>query len=675
MTGSARYRPWVIGGAVIVYLVLALVLASWAAGAIFFLLHKAAPHHVTPLTWPTYARFYWGNGRQRQLLVVSALVPGALALFVLGFLMSCLTEPERELHGSARFASRKEVDAAGLTGPAGIIVGKHEGRFLQFPGQQFVLLAAPTRSGKGVSFVIPNLLNWPDSAVVLDIKLENFQLTSKFRADHGQAVFLFNPYAEDGRTHRWNPLDGISRDPNLRVGDLLTLASALYPSNPGDKDAFWADTAKNLFLGIALMLMDDAKPSLTFGEILRQSSGQGRGLKDYLADRINARAQAGAPYSSDCLQALNRFLSTTDNTLANVIASFNAPLVPFANPLIDAATATSDFDIAKVRDQRMSVYIGIQPNRLADAALLLNLFFSQLINLNTKELPTANRHPFQCLLILDEFTAVGKIGVLAKANAYISGYGLRLLTIIQSVAQLEGVYGPHDARTLITNHAMQVLFTPREQKDANAYSEMLGTYTVKSTSKGLSTNRGFAGGGSRSENVSDQRRALLLPQELKDLPDDEQIIVLEHTRPIRCHKARFFREHVFVDRLKGVSATLNQARGMPKRDALDKAAFSDGELSVCVPQLKLEAHVARVEGRTRLLRPDEEIDMDRLDHDVGDLPTFERPDDPRAEEVDHFVSGYQMLAGVQIDPIDLSSELEDMVENTGLVEDNVLMEA
>lgn len=657
MTNRSPYRPWIIAGAIVAYLGVALTLASWASGALFYAMHKAIPHAVTPLTWPTYARFYWGNGHQRQLLLLSALLPGALALFPLGPILGRLGRPEPELHGSARFATAKDIRDAGLTGSSGIIVGKLGNRFLHFPGQQFVLLAAPTRSGKGVGFVIPNLLNWPQSCVVLDIKLENFLLTSGFRARHGQKVYLFAPYAEDGQTHRWNPLDGISRDPNQRVGDLLTLAGTLYPANPGDKDAFWADSARNLFLGLALMLLESPDLPVTLGEILRQSSGKGRALKDYLIERINARVQAGTPYSGDCIDALNRFLSASENTLANIISSFTAPLVPFANPIIDAATAVSDFDISRVRDERMTVYIGIQPNRLADAALLINVLFSQLINLNTRALPSAEAHSLQCLLILDEFPALGKIGVLARANAFIAGYGLRLLTIIQSVAQLEGVYGHHDARTLVTNHAMQVLFTPREQRDANAYSEMLGFYTVKSTSKGTSFNRGFASGGSRSENVSDQRRALLLPQELKALPDDEQIIVVEATKPIRCERTRFYREPVFTDRLKTVSSGLAMVRGLPTRSQLDLAAFAHRELACAVPTLDIDGHVARVEGRTRPLGPEEAVDVSKLDCDIAALPSFDNPDEPTETEVQDFVTAYQQLAKLGMERLDL--DLED----------------
>lgn len=110
-----------------------------------------------------------------------------------------------------------------------LVVGRWRGRYLRFAGQQFVLLAAPARSGKGVGIMIPNLLTYSDSVVVLDIKQENFRLTAGFRRAHGQAVYLFNPFAEDGRTHRYNPLSVIA-DGMFRVGDILAIGYVLYPA-------------------------------------------------------------------------------------------------------------------------------------------------------------------------------------------------------------------------------------------------------------------------------------------------------------------------------------------------------------------------------------------------------------------------------------------------------------
>lgn len=279
------------------------------------------------------------------------------------------------------------MNAPALIDAPAIVVGIWRGRYLRFTGQQFVLLAAPARSGKGVSIVIPNLLSYPDSVVVLDIKRENYAITAGFRLAHGQEVYLFDPFAEDGRTHRFNPLSSIS-DGLFRVGDILAIGYALYP--PNGHDDFWKDQARNLFLGIVLLLSEwrDARRTgrgesipdypVTMGEVLRQSSGHGMPVKAYLQ---RALVQHRALLSGACVDALNRFLSNDDKVLASILATFHAPLTIWANPIVDAATSANDFDLRDVRRRRMSVYIGITPDHLSEAALLVNLVFSQLVNL------------------------------------------------------------------------------------------------------------------------------------------------------------------------------------------------------------------------------------------------------------------------------------------------------
>ncbi|WP_322104050.1 type IV secretory system conjugative DNA transfer family protein [Paraburkholderia sp. J41] len=471
-----------------------------------------------------------------------------------------------------------------------IVVGVWRGRYLCFTGQQFVLLAAPARSGKGTGIVIPNLLSFPDSVVVLDVKQENYAITAGFRRAHGQEVYLFNPFAEDGRTHRYNPLSAIS-DGLFRVGDILAIGYALYP--PGGHDDFWKDQARNLFLAIVLLLCEwrDARRAdrgtsipnypVTIGEVLRQSSGNGMPVKTYLQ---RALVQHRDLLSGQCVDALNRFLSNDDKVLASVLATFNAPLTIWANPVVDAATSANDFDPRDLRRRRISIYIGVTPDHLSEAALIVNLLFSQVINLNTKQLPEADPAlQFQCLLLLDEMTAIGKIHILARAVAYMAGYNLRLLSIVQSIAQLESVYGRADARTFITNHAMQILYAPREQKDANDYSEMLGTLTDQSRSVSRS-NAIFGGRGGSSESVSEQRRPLLLPQELKELGRDKEIIVLENTKPILADKICYWRDPEFASRVTTAPV---------------------------VPAMNLAHFSAVTERRLRDLQPDE-IDPDGM---------------------------------------------------------------
>ncbi|PRE45393.1 type IV secretory system conjugative DNA transfer family protein [Burkholderia multivorans] len=522
---------------------------------------------------------------------------------------------------------------AGIDGGPPLVVGVWRGRYLRFTGQQFVLLAAPARSGKGVGIVVPNLLSYPDSVVVLDIKQENFNLTAGYRRAHGQDVYLFNPFAEDGRTHRYNPLSAISGG-LFRVGDILAIGYALYPV--GGHDDFWKDQARNLFLGLVLLMCEwrDARRrgnldvpdyAVTMGEVLRQSSGNGMPVKAYLQQAL---LQSRRLLSGACVDALNRFLANDDKVLASILATFNAPLTIFANPIVDAATSASDFDPRDVRRRRMSIYIGVTPDHLTEAALLVNLVFSQVVNLNTKELPQDNPElKYQCLLLMDEFTSVGKIQIIARAVAYMAGYNLRLLSIVQSVSQLESVYGRADARTFVTNHAMQVIYAPREQKDANEYSEMLGTFTDRSRSVSRS-NAIFGGRGGSSESFSEQRRPLLLPQELKELGRDREIILLENTRPILAERICYWRDPVFTSRL---------------------------HVAPAVPAMDLVRFMAQVERRLRDVEPDD-VDETGVMHIAPEylevLQAWDPRDLPRHlndigdEEAAAYVERHFMLLGV-----------------------------
>ena len=234
-------------------------------------------------------------------------------------------------------------------------------------------------------------------------------------------------------------------------------------------------------------------------------------------------------------------MSNSDNTLAGIIATFNTALLSFQNPKVDLATSASDFDLREVRRKRMSIYFKIEPTKLKDARVLINLFFDQLLNLNTRKLPSQDK--YQCLVLLDEMTSIGTVNMIKQAVSYMAGYNMRLLTIIQNKSQLEDVYGKAGAVTLLSNHALMIMYapSPATQSDANEYSEMLGYETVKSKSKSHSK-----GGNSTSE--SDQKRALMLPQEIRELGKDNEIVTLENTKPIFCQKIKYYIDPAFRQR-------------------------------------------------------------------------------------------------------------------------------
>lgn len=539
-------------------LLISLLLGCYLSG---FILLQWLGLDKTPLLLTTWFKYYntldIPQVAKYSLQIKTSGIVGFGLTFLIGLigLIPIWRTASQSLHGEARFAGMADLSKAGFfkQTDTSIVVGKYNGKLLHYNGQQFALLAAPTRSGKGVGIVIPNLLSYKGSVVVLDIKQENFNLTSGYRKEVlGQEVYLFNPFAEDGRTHRWNPFTYVSSDPDQRVSDLMSIAAMLYPDGDS-RDKFWVAQARNAFLAFSLYCFDEHEvmadfpvegkenePACTLGKIYRLSSGNGTELKEYFT------SLSQQPYLSEATKtAFSGLISQEKETFGSIMGTFKEPLNPWINPVIDSATSADDFLLTDVRKKKMTIYIGILPNKLAESRVIVNLFFSQLINQNTKELPQDNpdlKH--QCMLLMDEFTSIGKVEIIAHSVSYMAGYNIRLFPIIQSVAQLDAVYGKEYARTIITNHALQIIYTPREQQDANEYSEMLGYTTVK--------RKNVSRGRERSVSESEERRALMLPQELKAMSQDKEIILYEGmSHPAQVGKIRYYQDGTFTKRLMG----------------------------------------------------------------------------------------------------------------------------
>lgn len=586
MTPNANSTFWRKLGLYIATPIGAVMLWNYLAGQIFLQIYLGSSDNASFATLYQYIYYHGKNHDVQKWLVLSSILS---AVFIGLMLKLVYSVNRRSLYGDARFATDKEIKKSGLLGEEGIIVGKHKKKYLMFPGTQHVIISAPTRSGKGVGIVIPNLLNWPESVVILDIKQENWDYTSGYRAKYGQDCYLFNPVATDYRTHRYNPLSYISADPNFRIDDVQKIANMLFPDQPGT-DVIWTATPRSLFLGVVLYLLETPGKPVTFGQVLRESLVDGDG-SEYFKRIIGERASTGQPLTPACVNALNAYCSiASDNTRSGVMVSFRSRLELWTNPIVDAATSANDFDLADVRKRRMSIYIGVTPDNLDRLAPLINLLFQQLIDQNTRKLPHQDKAiKYKCLLLMDEFTAIGKIPILAKGISFIAGYWLRMMPIIQSPAQNVEVYGEAAAETFTTNHALNIIYPPKasELKTARDISEWLGYQTVDGVS--VSKSRHF-GKKDPTESISDQRRALLLPQEITSLPEGVELVVAERVRPIVAKKIQYYADHSFIDRLKEVSPSLRQLGGkLPTQKQLEAVAHS-GELGTTVPLLDMDAH-------------------------------------------------------------------------------------
>lgn len=514
---------------------IAALLCAAISATIAWLILGLPTSRFDPLKVPHFFWYY-----RADPLVLRALGLGATAATAFTAVMAyMMLAPKKSLHGTAAFATEAEIRRGGLRAKSGIILGKKRGRFLVFGGSEHVIVEAPTRTGKGVGVVIPNLLTWTDSVVILDVKRENFEATAGFRANHGQHVFLFNPTDRAGRTARFNPLSYIERtNADEVIIELQKIATMLFVA-PERGEPFWSDSAKAGFIGVGAFIAQDEVQPFTIGAIYRaMTQGDMRAFYKFQLERSEL------DLSVACRSALNDFTNGADNTFAGIVQTITSKLSLWLNPDVDAATSASDFDLRELRSKPISLYLGVSPDELERVAPLYNLIFQQLIDLNVRALPDATT-PLQLLVILDEFPRLGRANVLLGAFSYVAGYGIRLLPVIQSRSQLRAVYGDNGAAEIIANCGVEIAFTPKELKVANELSERIGYIGQDSVSKSYSQDGLFS---KRSKSISDQRRALILPQDLMKFPAREMLIIRSGMSVVRANKITYYNDRFFMAR-------------------------------------------------------------------------------------------------------------------------------
>lgn len=509
-----------------------------------YIYSEMAGYPFAPLLWVSGLVY---EGAENQAVMLSGLGGLAGGIGLIAFVTVTMLPP-KPLHGSARLARTGEITGAGLyKAPAfSVLLGRHRGKLIAFNGDLHPFLAAATGTGKGIGFVVPNLLHWGGSMICLDIKGENFALTSGYRGEVlGQKVFRFDPLQEEGRTHGFNPLAYV-RDSELRVTDIQTIAAILVP--PEGNDPYWSNTARDLVMGL-LLLVVEAGPAkgwpVTIGQAHRlirteQESGE------YLSGLIATLDGEGVAVSDLCRRYILGFCNEPEKPRGSIKSSLVTKLTLWSNPLIDRATSRNDFDLRMFRREAMTVYLAIAPDDLARIGQLVRLLIEFFLSVNTKagETPADDAElKVPVLLLLDEFLSLGKMEKLVQSLAYVRGWGIRIATVIQSEAQLQALYGKELAEFFIDNHRARVYFRPpvHRRDMAEEISKLVGNTTVRQTSYGY-------GKGPRTRNVSEAGQAILDADEIANLTDTETIVLVEGLRPFIGEKIRYYRDKLFRQR-------------------------------------------------------------------------------------------------------------------------------
>lgn len=515
-----------------------------------------------------YWRFYFDNRQELNLSSNNYLVPKIwscsfgplLVLLTIAFIFRAPLidfrpfKKEETIHGDARWAKANEVKKMGLRKKNGCLLGKYGGKFLIADDYQHVLLFAPTGSGKGVGFVIPNLLFWNNSVIVHDIKLENYELTSGWRQKHlKQKVFLWNPASPDGISHCYNPLDWVSEKPGKMVDDVQKMASFLLP-----EQEFWQNEARSLLVGVMLYLVaDDSRPT-TLGEALRILRSDD--VSYTLAVILDTMGNDIHPVS---YMNIASYLQKPDKERGSVTSTATSSIELWANPLIDTTTASSDFNLHEFKKTPHSLYVGLTPDNITRLKPLMGMFYQQAAAFFTARIPT-KEDKYGVMMMMDEFPTLGKMDQFQAGIAYFRGYKVKLFLIIQDTQQLKGIYEEAGMNSFLSNSTYRITFAANNMETANLISQLLGNRTATQVSynkpKYLDLNPG-----ARSLHVSHVQRALLLPQEVIQLARDQQILLIESQRPIKSTKIFYFKENIFKNRVfKKVDIPIQEPY-MPKR--------------------------------------------------------------------------------------------------------------
>ena len=443
-------------------------------------------------------------------------------------------------HGSARFASQQE--RAAFLYSDGLLIGRdiETNRLLRYDGPAHLLTLAPTRAGKGVGTIIPNLLTAPRSVLVIDPKGENARIAIEARRRLG-AVHVLDPFGVTGLpVAAYNPLGRLSAL-SLDLGeDAASLAEALVMDPPGQvSEAHWNEEAKALLGGLIMFVVAHEEPDRkTLATVREYLSLPPERFLDLLGLMQETDAAGGL-----IARAANRFLGKSDREAASVMSSAQRHTHFLDSPRIAAATSRSDFQFSAMRHELTSVFLVLPPNRLDAYSRWLRLLVAQALQDIARDAEAAQagwkRLKEPTLFLLDEFAALGRLEAVERAMGLMAGYGVQLWPILQDMSQLKDLYGAR-ANTFVANAGVLQCFGVNDFETAKWLSQMIGRETTPYQSESLR-----AGDlPSVSHNVT--ARDLMTPDEIMQIAPNLQLVRVQAKPVMLLKKLRYFADREFA---------------------------------------------------------------------------------------------------------------------------------
>ena len=505
------------------------------------------------------------------------------------------------LHGSARWAEEKEIRTMGYFEGKGVYVGgwlkKYAGvallartlrgkpgevqLYLRHNGPEHILVFAPTRSGKGVGLILPTLLAWEGSSIVLDIKGENWALTAGWRKSQDQVVLRFDPSDPSGASAAFNPLEELRLDTMMAIPDVPNMAAMLVDPNGKGLEDHWSKAAFAMLAGAilhcAIMVRHSQGNTATLYDLSCMLADESRTIKDLFKEMVETPhakllqemfpgAEGGDKAHTFIASSAREMLNKAENEASGVVSTALTNLALYRDPVVALNTGHCDFRIHDLmnHDKPVNLYLVISPADIDRMRPLLRLMVDMIVRRICAKMEFADGgsvagYKHRLLLLLDEFTSLGKLPIMEKALAYIAGYGGKVYIIVQDITQLNAVYGKDNA--LMANCHVRIAYAPNTIETAKTLSDMTGKTTVVEEKVSLSGSR-TGHMKNASVNVTETARPLLTPDECMRLPGPEKdsqgrvikpgdmLIFTAGQSPIYGRQILYFFDPVFSARAK-----------------------------------------------------------------------------------------------------------------------------
>ncbi|MCM2294713.1 type IV secretory system conjugative DNA transfer family protein [Allorhizobium sp. BGMRC 0089] len=483
--------------------------------------------------------FYWGNAIVRKAAATALLIAALIAAMITLLLFRRKKEPL----GNAAFQTVSEISSGKFFRKKGHIFGKAGNRIIRALDDGHHLVIGPTRSGKGVGYVITNALMHVGSMIVTDLKGEVWNATAGYRVSQGNRVFRFAPGQDF--SHRYNPLDFVRPDIGDRTTDIQNIALTLIPEKGGD-GAIWSQLAQQIAAALISYILesDRFEGRRNLGE-LNNLINSGQSLQEKMENILRRERDL----SKFTIQGFNQFIQMPEKTAGSALTDLQAALNPWKNEKIAASTAMTDHAfkdaIYNLKKQPSSIYITPNVSDMTLLRPLMALFVQQIMNIL---LLKHEQKALTTFFLLDEFRQLGKMQQLMTSLPYVAGYNIKFAFVIQDLKGVDGIYGEHERTSMLANCRYQMVLGANDNVTAEFVSKALGQVTVRYNSRSQSGGFGGIGGYSRTTlNETIRDRALMMPQEIRQMPQKQMLLLIEGQKPIKCQKLRFYETNPFKE--------------------------------------------------------------------------------------------------------------------------------